>query len=97
VEVATTEGLIGRSLRRVHVYFRIPVDPAPLECVPGVSILSVVGGRRVMLQVAGEMDELVKALGAFPVSDLETHRPSLEEVFLSYYTGSGGTTDESSV
>jgi hypothetical protein len=31
------------------------------------------------------MDLLIKALGDFPVRDLETSRPSLEEVFLAYY------------
>jgi ABC-2 type transport system ATP-binding protein len=86
VEVATTEGLVDRALRRVRIQFRAPVDLAPLARLPGVSILSAAGGRRAILQVAGEMDELIKALGAFPVSDLETHRPSLEEVFLRYYT-----------
>ena len=40
-----------------------------------------------LLQVSGEMDGLIKALAAFPVSDFETERPSLEEVFLAYYEG----------
>jgi hypothetical protein len=31
------------------------------------------------------MDKLIKALAAFPVRDLKTERPSLEEVFLTYY------------
>jgi hypothetical protein len=31
------------------------------------------------------MDGLIKALGAYPVSEIETSRPSLEEVFLAYY------------
>jgi len=30
---------------------------------------------------------LIKALAAFPVSDLQTEHPSLEEVFLTYYKG----------
>jgi ABC-2 type transport system ATP-binding protein len=37
------------------------------------------------LQVAGEMDGLVKVLAAYPLQDLETERPTLEEVFLAYY------------
>jgi ABC-2 type transport system ATP-binding protein len=36
--------------------------------------------------VEGEMEALVKALAAFPVVDLETERPSLEEIFLTYYS-----------
>jgi ABC-2 type transport system ATP-binding protein len=31
------------------------------------------------------MDGLIKALAAFPVIDIETERPSLEEIFLAYY------------
>jgi ABC-2 type transport system ATP-binding protein len=31
------------------------------------------------------MDALIKALAEYPVSDFETERPSLEEIFLTYY------------
>ena len=54
--------------------------------VPGVSLLEQTNAY-VTVQVEGEMDGLIKALAAFPVSDLETERPSLEEVFLAYYEG----------
>jgi ABC-2 type transport system ATP-binding protein len=85
VEVAETDSLINRALRQVRVRFKQAVDGSALSRVPGVTVLSEDDGRGVMLQVAGEMDGLVKALAAFPVSDFETHRPSLEEVFLAYY------------
>jgi ABC-2 type transport system ATP-binding protein len=85
VKVAETGSLIGHAMRRVTVQFREPVEPAPLAAVPGVTLLSRDDGTSVTLQVAGDMDALVKALGSFPVCDLETTRPSLEEVFLTYY------------
>jgi ABC-2 type transport system ATP-binding protein len=85
VEVAETSSLINRALRRVHIRFKEPADGSRLAEVPGVSVLSQDDGTGVMLQVAGEMDGLIKALAAFPVLDFETHRPSLEEVFLAYY------------
>ena len=85
VEVAETDALINRAWRRVRVRFRESVNGSSLARVPGVSVLSQDGGKGMMLQVAGEMDGLIKALGAFPVSDFETHRPSLEEIFLAYY------------
>jgi ABC-2 type transport system ATP-binding protein len=44
----------------------------------------------VMLQLGGDMDSLIKALAALPVSDFETERPSLEEIFLAYYEGQQG-------
>ncbi len=85
VEVAEPASLINRALRRASVRFRQPVDVGPLANVPGVTVLSRDDGTSVLLQVEGEMDDLIKALAAFPVSDFETERPSLEEIFLAYY------------
>jgi ABC-2 type transport system ATP-binding protein len=84
VEVAEVAALVHRALRRVTVRFRSPVDASALAGLPGVTVLSAEPAS-VALQVQGEMDGLVKALAAWPVSDLETVRPSLEEVFLAYY------------
>jgi len=85
VEVAETDSLIDRSLRHMTVRFQEPVDSSVLAGLPGVKVLSQSDGISVTLQVEGVMDGLIKALGAFPVSDLETARLSLEEVFLAYY------------
>ena len=85
VEVAEPASLINRALRRANVRFKQPVDTSPLASVPGVTVLSQDDGTSVLLQVEGEMDGLIKALAAFPVSDFETARPSLEEIFLAYY------------
>jgi len=85
VEVAEPATLIKRALRRANVRFKQPVDISPLANVPGVTVLSQDDGTSVLLQVEGEMDDLIKVLAAFPVSDFETERPSLEEIFLAYY------------
>ncbi len=85
VEVAETASLTDRALRRAKIRFQQPVDVGPLANVPGVTVLSRDGDVSVMLQVEGEMDDLIKALGDFPVSSFETQRPSLEEIFLTYY------------
>jgi ABC-2 type transport system ATP-binding protein len=85
-EVAETSALVNRSLRRVAVRFKQAVDAAALAQVPGVKLLTQDDGTSVALQVEGEMDALIKALAAFPVSSLETERISLEEVFLAYYS-----------
>ena len=87
VEVAETRVLINRSLRRVFIRFKQPVPVEALTSLPGVSLLSQDDGVSLTLQVEGEMDGLVKALAAFPVFDFETERPSLEEIFLAYYSG----------
>ncbi len=85
VEVAETRTLIQRSLRRARVRFRQPVEGDPLGGLPGVTVLARDDGAGLLVQVEGEMDGLIKALAALPVSDFETERPTLEEIFLAYY------------
>jgi ABC-2 type transport system ATP-binding protein len=92
VEVAETGSLIHRALRRVRVRFRQPLDTLVLSHLPGVKLLGRGDGASVLLEVTGEMDGLIKALAAYPVSDFETERPSLEEVFLHYYESDRGGT-----
>ena len=85
VEVAETESLIERALRHLTVEFKEPVNREALADLPGVSLLAHDDSTRVTLQVEGDMEGLVRALGRLRVRDLETSRPSLEEVFLRYY------------
>jgi ABC-2 type transport system ATP-binding protein len=85
VEVADTRSLLNRALRHVTVRFLEPVDSSSLGDLHGVKVLSNNESRSVTLHVEGHMNGLIKALGAFPVSDFETARPSLEELFLAYY------------
>ncbi len=85
VEVAETEALVSRALHRATVHFREAVDATPLTDLPGVTLLSQANNATLTLQVAGDMDAFVKTLGRFPVRELVTARPSLEELFLAYY------------
>jgi ABC-2 type transport system ATP-binding protein len=85
VEVADKTALMNRSLYRAHIHFKEPVDTGALTGLPGVKILEQENGRRITLQVEGEMDRLVKTLAGYPVQFFETERPGLEEIFLSYY------------
>lgn len=93
VEEVRTEALLSRSMRRVRLSFRQPVDLEPLTDIEGVSLLSSDDGTSVLLRVEGEMEPLIKGLAHYPVSDFETERPSLEEIFLAYYR-SGDTEEE---
>ena len=86
VEVAATDALAGRSLRRATIHFKRPVDWSPLTALPNVVQVSHTGSTGLTVQVDGDMESFVRALGAFPIEDLETARPSLEELFLEYYT-----------
>jgi ABC-2 type transport system ATP-binding protein len=84
-DVAGTESLVHHALNRLTVRFKKTVETDELGRLPGVEILSRDDGSCVTLQVQGDMETLIKALGRLPVLDLETERPSLEEVFLTYY------------
>jgi ABC-2 type transport system ATP-binding protein len=88
VEVADTASLINRSLRRVRVWFREKGGVQAVRQVPGVRLVRE-DEASVVLEVEGEIDGLIKALSKFSVVDLETERPSLEEVFLAYYESGG--------
>jgi ABC-2 type transport system ATP-binding protein len=85
VEVADPQALIDRALRRVRVRFKQPIDPGALARLPGVTLSEQGDGSSVLLNVAGDMDPLIKTLAAYPVIEMDTERPSLEEIFLAYY------------
>jgi ABC-2 type transport system ATP-binding protein len=76
--------LIAMSMRRVRVRLREPLPEGALVAVPGATLIER-NGSSLTVQIEGEMDSLIKALSAFPIIDLETERPSLEEIFLTLY------------
>ncbi len=85
VEVADPQALIDRAMRRVQVRFKQPIDLSMLTQLPGVTLIDQTDGASVLLNVAGDMDLLIKTLAAYPVIEVDTERPSLEEIFLAYY------------
>ena len=89
VEEAEPGRLVDMSIRRYRVRFCEPVDPSPLAALEGVTPVGQAGDREITLQVEGEVDRLIKALAAFPVSDLQSEHLSLEELFFAYYSDNG--------
>lgn len=89
IEVAETETLINRSYRHIRVTFKSPVAIEDISSIPGAVVEKVVDNQMVTLRVEGEMDPLIKALAAHPVSDLDIEKPTLEEIFLAYYQDNG--------
>jgi ABC-2 type transport system ATP-binding protein len=85
VEVVQPGMLIQRSLRRVRIRFRNPVTVETLAGVMGVRGVDQFDPFTLELQFSGEMEALMKRIADLPVVDLDSQRPSLEEVFLSYY------------
>jgi ABC-2 type transport system ATP-binding protein len=84
-EVVDVSELLTRALRRARITFRKSVDTAPLLALPGVSLVSQENSTAIELQITGDMDPLIKALGKYPIVDVQTARPSLEDIFMAYY------------
>ena len=84
IAVERVAELLDRTPRRVSAEFAEDVDLDELRTCPGVDDVQV-DGRRVAFKLVGAPDAVLKVLAAHRVSDLEFARPSLEEVFLTYY------------
>ena len=87
VAVEDVGELMGRAVREVEVVFGEPVPPSALEGVPGVTRVVADGkdAATLRLTVTGSLDPTVKALAAYPVVDLISQLPDLEDVFMTFY------------
>ncbi|WP_227983658.1 ABC transporter ATP-binding protein [Nocardia spumae] len=85
VEVRSVAALTAQTLRRLDLTFAAtPPDPQLLRAVGGVR--SVTGtGRTLHVELDGSIAELLKFVAPYGVSDLISHEPDLEDVFLTYY------------
>jgi ABC-2 type transport system ATP-binding protein len=84
VAVESVEETVGRSYRHVMLEFETPVDEAEFRDLPGVSGLER-SGARITFKIEGDLDPVIKAAARHTVTDIELIRPTLEEVFLTYY------------
>ena len=89
VAVEDVAELTGKAIREIEVVFAEPVPPSAFEGVPGVT--SVVADRTdaasLRITVTGSLDAAVKKLGEYPVLDLTSRLPDLEDVFMTFYEG----------
>ena len=77
-----------RGFRHVTLEFAEPVDPFEFGRLPGVTGL-VRHGNRLSFKATRELDPVVKAAARHTVCDIELTRPTLEEIFLTYYGRNG--------
>ena len=89
VAVETTDTLIDKSFRHVVLTFAEDVDPRPFEALSGVKDLRV-AGNRLAFTLYDDLDEMVKLAAGHELVNMEYERPSLEEVFLTYYERENG-------
>jgi ABC-2 type transport system ATP-binding protein len=84
VDVEPTDQLINKAFRHVSLTFDKPVDPQPFAALPGVQALSA-EGTRLSFTLHDNLDEMIKLAARNRLVNMEYERPSLEEVFLTYY------------
>ena len=89
VAVETTETLVDKSFRHVVLAFAENVDPKPFEELSGVKDLRS-DGRRISFTLYDDPNEMVKLASVHELVNMEYERPSLEEVFLTYYERENG-------
>jgi ABC-2 type transport system ATP-binding protein len=87
--VETTETLIDKSFRHVVLTFAEDVDPKPFEALSGLRNLRN-DGKRMSFTLYDNPDEMVKLVARHTLVNMEYERPSLEEVFLTYYEQENG-------
>ncbi|HXK32922.1 MAG TPA: ABC transporter ATP-binding protein [Dehalococcoidia bacterium] len=85
-EIVAVEDVARLKARSVHV-FEVTFGGAPpsFAGLDGVREMRR-DGRTVRLQVGGAVDPLIKLLARHNVLELRTEQPSLEDVFLAYYS-----------
>ncbi len=89
VETGGTAALSGRGFVRVRLSLASAINTGELDALEGVQVLESREGRDLVVRVDGDMDVLLKALAGHRVRAMETERPSLEEIFLTYYAEAG--------
>ena len=79
---------------QITITFANPVASDAFRSLDGVTQTETVAdGRTLRLTVQGPADPVIKTAARYPVITLTSHEPSLEEIFLSYYTGDGQSTE----
>ena len=91
IALEDVSSLTGRAVREIEVVFAEPVDPSVFEGVPGVSRVATngKGATSLRMTVTGPLDAAVKKVSEYPVVDLTSRLPDLEDVFMTFYSGEG--------
>jgi len=89
VAVEDVGDLKAHAVRSISIHFERPVPASAFEALPSVREV-LAQGDVLHVTVAGPVDAVVKEAARHEVVDLESHEPSLEEIFLTFYSDEGG-------
>ncbi len=87
--VESVERLTQVEFHTVEVRFRdaIPAGlPQQLDALPDISDLSA-NGARLSMRLVGDFDPLLRAIASGYVESLHIEEPTLEDIFLAFYSG----------
>ena len=87
-DVESVSEMREHAYRDVVVRFAEPVSLADFEALPEIEQI-VVSDDTLSFRSLGGLDAAIKAIASHSVIDIEIKRPTLEELFLTYYDGSG--------
>ncbi|MDQ3966409.1 MAG: ABC transporter ATP-binding protein [Actinomycetota bacterium] len=88
VTVETTETLVNKAFRHAKLTFAEPVHPGPFAVLPGVKNLKA-DRTSISFTLYDNLDEVIKLAARHRLVNMDYERPSLEEVFLTYYSHDG--------
>ena len=89
VTIQQVEALKESALSHLECRLAAEVSADELSSLPGVREVTA-GGTRVRCTFSAPVDAVGKSAALHEVVDLVSHEPSLEQVFLAYYTGESG-------
>jgi beta-exotoxin I transport system ATP-binding protein len=73
-----------RSVRMIELHFTSPAPAEAFASLPGVEHLTATRDE-LQLRVHGSVDPVIKTAARYEVIDVQSHEPSLEDVFLAFY------------
>jgi len=88
VRVASIHEIISEKAHRLEFSFSQPVPASEFANLPGVTSAEAHGNNLTVL-VQGSVAPVVKTAARYPIVNLVTHEPNLEEAFLQYYHSTG--------
>ncbi|MGI9642052.1 MAG: ABC transporter ATP-binding protein, partial [Acidimicrobiia bacterium] len=88
IAVDSVESFKAQAHQSVTIQFSEPVDTSAFATLPSVTSAEARNhGTVVALTVKGDIDAVVKKAATLEVVSISTRADELEEVFLSYYSG----------
>lgn len=91
IAIEEIANLKERALRRLEIHIEGAVDKNTFRAVPGIRNLQWENSI-MRCEIMGSLDPLIKVLAQYNVTNLISHEPHLEEIFMAFY-GEGSEED----